>query len=135
MMLMAAMLAGCGTRGPKTVPVDGSITFDGTAEWPTGGELYFLPIQAAEGFPKRPGTAEFDERGRFTVTTFKPDDGLLPGTYQVQVNSWKVRPTERKPQGVSFVPQRFRDPTTSGIEVTVDPKQHICEMSIAVESD
>ena len=97
---------GCGNSDrPKTVPVSGSVTFEGEPpEYP--GALFFAPLEAAEGYPRRGGRALFGTDGRFEATSFEEGDGLVPGTYRVRVESWKEPPSMGRP-GVSYVPKGF----------------------------
>jgi hypothetical protein len=83
------------------VPVSGTVTVGGAAP-PTGGAIYFAPLTVAEGLPRRPGRAEFDASGNYEVTSFEDSDGLVPGTYRVRVECWKVAPTMDKP-GESYL--------------------------------
>lgn len=101
-----SVATGCGNRDrPKTIAVEGLITFDGQApEYP--GALFFAPLEVAEGYPRRPGRALFDLDGTFTATSFDPGDGLVPGTYRVRVESWKKPPAMGSP-GISYVPKGF----------------------------
>jgi hypothetical protein len=112
-------LSGCDT-GPYTVPVRGRVTFDGK-DWPAAGTLYFLPIEAATGFPKRPGLAPFDTTGKFAAQTFISGDGLFPGHYRLHVACWQVPPSMANPAGKSYVPAKFRNPSSAGLEVIVKP--------------
>ena len=57
---LLAVAAGCGSDLPETVKINGKVTFDGQAP-PKAGIVYFLPTEAAAGFPSRPGTGEFDK--------------------------------------------------------------------------
>ena len=93
-----AGVLGCrGGDRPKTAPIHGQIT-DAGSEWPAGGTLYFLPIEPAEGYPRRAATIEFQTDGHFTSpTSFKPGDGVVPGRYTVFVDCWKVKPTSGGP--------------------------------------
>jgi hypothetical protein len=93
------------------------VTFDAGAP-PTTGSLRFAPIAAAEGYPKRGGTAQFDEQGNYAVTTFEGADGLVPGTYRVTVDCWKVAPDMANPSGgESYVAKDFPRPE---ITISVD---------------
>lgn len=79
--------AGCGRQGlPGTVPVEGIVTFGGSA-CPAAGCVYFLPTagQDAAVVKPRAGWARFEEDGHYRVTTLVTNDGLLPGTYEVRV--------------------------------------------------
>ncbi len=100
------MVLGCGNSDrPKTIPVTGSVTFDG--EPPKySGALFFAPIEVVEGYPRRGGRAFFETDGKFEATSFDEGDGLIPGTYRVRIESWKEPPSMGKP-GVSYVPKGF----------------------------
>jgi hypothetical protein len=107
------LIAGCGRRGTETVPVEGRITFGGQA-CPAAGAIYFVPLSVPAGLPRRPGSGAFDKDGRFRVTSFLPDDGLVPGTYSVRIECWRQAPTEMA-RGISYVPANYSPP-----EVTVE---------------
>ena len=105
--------------------VTGTVTFDGAAP-PANGIVYFLPIEVAEGFPRRPASGKFTTDGRFEVTSFEPGDGLAPGTYRVRVECWKQRPKGTQQPGINHVPSTFQldgltiDPSSGPREFNVD---------------
>ncbi len=111
---------GCGKSGAKTTPIAGRITLSGGA-WPKAGSLSFHPLEAPAGLPKIPGSADFLPDGSFTATTFKPNDGLAPGRYRVTVDCWEQRPLDGQPGKNCYVPQQYRDPKTTPIEIAVAP--------------
>lgn len=74
-----------------TVPVSGKVTFDGGPP-PHDGTMSFISVGPSEGLPQRDGNARFGVDGAFSVTSYREGDGLLPGTYQVQVNCYKHDP-------------------------------------------
>lgn len=116
--LCVLVFVGCSNSNrPKTVPVEGVITFDGDPP-EYAGALFFAPIEVAEGYPKRPGRALFELDGEFKVTSFEEGDGLVPGTYRVRVESWKKPPGMGGP-GVSYVPDGFE---AKDLEVRVDER-------------
>jgi hypothetical protein len=118
-----AALAGCGHSGPKLVPVSGRITFAG-GTWPNAGALYFTPVEAAAGFPMRPGSADFGTDGNFTVTSFKPGDGLVPGRYHIGIQCWSTAPVMgSKTAAKSVISEKYRSPATSGLELEVKPDE------------
>jgi hypothetical protein len=88
---------------------------------PAPGILYFTCIEPAEGFPGRPGMATFEEDGSFTVQTFEPGDGLMPGRYAVKAECWKEAPGMGRPRGVSYLPDRYGDLETGGWELEIAP--------------
>lgn len=105
---------GCGGSGVKTINVAGKVTFDG-GPCPASGYVYFSPLSVSEGLPRRPVCAPFDTDGNFTLTSFRPGDGIVPGTYRVRLECWKIRPTDSVP-GVSYIPADFTPP-----DVTIAP--------------
>ena len=112
-------LAGCGPAYPETVPVSGRITLNG-GSWPKAGLLIFAPTEDSVDAPMRPATAQFAADGTFTAaTTYEPDDGLLPGTYQLRVECWEQEPNMEGKPVKSYVPDKYHNAATSGLEVQV----------------
>lgn len=126
------VLVGCGDGTPRPTLVKGRITLNG-GKWPTGGVLYFNPLEGVEGYPRLPGTANFDIDGNFVARTTNPGDGLMPGRYNLRVACWKVIPTMEKPAGVSHLPPKYGDPQLSGLEATVPVDVDVCELSLDVQ--
>lgn len=131
MLISLLALGGCAPSGPKPTRVEGTVSFAG-GKWPAPGMLYFSPIEGVEGFPRVPGTAEFDAEGNFVARTFTPGDGLMPGKYAVHLACWKVVPTMQNPAGVSHLPNKFRNPEASGLQVTVAPDIKVCTVQLQV---
>jgi hypothetical protein len=69
---------GCGDA--KTVKIQGALTLDGKPL--AGAMVTFLPFNEKEG---RAAGGRTDSSGSFHLTTFKTDDGALPGKYRVTV--------------------------------------------------
>jgi hypothetical protein len=98
------LVAGCQPQGPKTVDVSGKITYGG-GPWPKAGKLTFPCIDAAEGYPNRPGSAAFDVDGNFIASSYGVGDGLNPGRYKVHVECWETPPSmDETTAGQSYVP-------------------------------
>lgn len=120
-MLLAALLlaaAGCGSNLPQTVKVAGRVTFDGQPP-PAAGSVLFLPVEAAEGFPLRPGSGAFSANGEFQALTFEPGDGLMPGKYLISIECWDMPPTMQGNPGKSHVPKKYQSPQTSGLSLDI----------------
>ena len=116
-LLVMVLAAGCGDdRG--LVPVAGRVTLDGDA-MPDAGDLTFVPIEVATGYPLRPAKAEFGADGRYAARSFDPGDGLYPGRYQVLVACWRTPPTPDGPPPVSHIPIAYGSRATSLLEVEV----------------
>jgi hypothetical protein len=105
-------LNGCGSGRPKLVKVSGQVFIDGqplAAGVP--GFIQVLP----EG--TRPATGNIDpQTGRFSLTTFEPDDGCVPGTHKVAIILRAMVGTE----SVSLIDEKYADPSSSGLTITVD---------------
>jgi hypothetical protein len=71
------LAAGCGAR---TVPVKGVVTFDGK---PLAHAFVLFIHQEAGG---RDASGTTDAQGAFRLSTFRPNDGALPGSYKVTVH-------------------------------------------------
>ena len=131
-VVLLGPLIGCGDTGLRVVPVNGKVTFAGGPP-PKPGTITFMPIAIAEGLPSRPATALFGEDGSFHVTSFKKNDGLIPGTYHARVDCWKQQPTLNNPitfETYNYVPKNFQpppisvDPNADEVEVVIDvPKK------------
>lgn len=101
------LLGGCGTGLPETIPVTGTVTFDG-GPCPAKGELTFLLIEAPAGGANRPGMARFDKEGNYSAKSFSGAEGLLPGKYQVRVQCTQGQANEVTGAAVkNHVPQDF----------------------------
>jgi hypothetical protein len=108
LILASAPLSGCDSR-PARVPVSGTVTIDG--EPVEHGQIMVVP----EGM--RPAYGNLGPGGKFKLTTFDQDDGVVTGTHKVTVSA-------TEPQGPSaqkwHAPQKYADLTESDVTVTVD---------------
>jgi hypothetical protein len=129
---LCSAVAGCSDNGLPLVPVTGTVTFSGGPP-PKAGTVTFTPVAIEPGLPNRPGNAAFDTDGRFQVTSFKKNDGLIPGTYHAIVSCWQGTPSSSDPSSferLNYVPAAFSpDPVVvsadvGSVEVTIDvPKK------------
>jgi hypothetical protein len=118
LVLLTALLGGCGGSGPY--PVEGRVVWkDGSAAKELeGGQIVFdLPEKqtSARGIIQADGT--------FRLTTNKPNDGALAGDHKVLV--LETRKQLGGPDGINIAPgvmdARFYDPRTSDLQATVKP--------------
>ena len=101
-------ISGCGDNLPKRVPVSGHVFYNGK------------PLESGSLFIQSPGQrssyATLGPGGKFTVTTFTENDGLMLGKHQVaviskeDVNSKTVK---------WFIPKKYSDIITSGLEIDI----------------
>lgn len=105
----AFTVAGCGDGRPSRVPVSGRVVVDG-APVPFG----MIKLSNAES---RAAMGRLDSEGRFSLTCFEVNDGVIPGTHQVEVAA-----TEGIDDRTTrwHAPKKYADKATSGIEVTID---------------
>lgn len=113
---------GCGSSAPHTIPVSGTVTFDGKPL--SKGTISFIPAGDKTEFG-RPATGNIDPQGNYTLSTFKPGDGAVPGKYQVAVVSIANEPSpeemaEKGAQITSTIPAGYNSPMTSGLRATVE---------------
>jgi hypothetical protein len=125
------LLAGCGGRDVQIVPIKGKVTFGGSPP-PKAGKVIFSPVTStAAANPSgpqklsRPGNADFEADGSFSVMTYSPGDGLMPGKYRATVMCFRQTPTLDNYQQVSFVPNDFSQEVdvpsnVSSFEVNID---------------
>jgi hypothetical protein len=76
--LLGVVLIGCGGSG--IAPVRGVVTLEGAPV--AGATVLFMPDGPGGGRPASGFTAS---DGTFRLTTYKPDDGALPGDYRVLI--------------------------------------------------
>ena len=128
MLVLAASLlqfsSGCGDGRGARVPVSGVVTIDG--EPLQHGSITFMPIKIP-GSVTRAGGASLKD-GRFSVSSYTPNDGLLPGKYEVIVNA-----TEAMGETAQrwHAPKKYGNTKTSGLtaEVTKDMEELKFELS------
>ena len=78
-VLAGSACLGCGS-GVTLVPAGGVVQHDGKPM--TGGKVLLLPIEKGNA-----AIGQIQENGSFLLTTFKPEDGAVPGRYRVTVVS------------------------------------------------
>lgn len=142
-------VAGCGSADglPDVVPVRGTVTLDG--EPLPSGDVLYLPTDPAG----RQARGSIDERGRFRLSTLRPNDGALPGEYRIVVlapaeesaedaaarraneNAGRRRRTFGAEEGpASLAPLRYTKPETSGLTDVVDD-DHSGSISLELTSE
>lgn len=87
--MLAGAASGCGDGRPDRIDVSGQVLIDG--EPLTYGVVRFVPRGG------RPAVGRLNEEGRFTLSSYGQNDGVVPGTHRVEVNAaeW-LSGTERK---------------------------------------
>jgi hypothetical protein len=76
-------LTGCAKSSLPTIPVEGTVTWNGTAL--ADAQIAFQPVAAGGKGSARPAVGRIDDRGQYFVSTFANGDGAMPGEYTVVV--------------------------------------------------
>jgi hypothetical protein len=125
-LLAAVALTGCGDSNPRTYPVRGKLVFADGEPVQTGLVEF---RETASGTSAR-GTVAAD--GSFTLTTFAPDDGALPGTHQVTVHQLMLSDQVANPAEHRHgrpVPPRYgslnESPLTAAVAATDEGPQDV----------
>lgn len=121
------MSSGCGNNRPALKKVSGQVLLDGKPL--TTGSIRLAPANM------RPAYGNLDGEGRFTLTTYKLDDGVAYGTHPVAVSSYKISGPDDRQIRQWFVPPKYGDPKSSGLTATIDDdtKELLIELSWGAE--
>lgn len=118
------IVPGCGSPGPVMVPVKGTVTYKSVPL--TSGVVRFNPVDPKQK-DVRAAEGKIGADGAFSLSTFQPGDGALPGDYNVTVTSLPADPNalakDRAKDLQSVVPEKFADPKTSGLKASVKAGQ------------
>jgi len=111
------LMIGCGGGGPETVPVTGTVTYQGKPV--EGAEVAFYPKSG------RAATGKTDAEGRFELMTASPGDGAVVGEYTVVVTKSEMVADPTNPNSPYKIPKpllpaRYAAPATSGLTATVE---------------
>jgi hypothetical protein len=114
-----AVLAGCNSTGPAlppTVPAKGVVKLAGGDPLREGRlELNPKDKDGVEAF------ADLRPDGSFIVTTYKANDGAVPGRYVVTISpyNYAARGGSPKPIAGASLPAKYLEATTSPLEVVI----------------
>lgn len=143
--LLSLLLTGCGdTDWPATAPVSGTVTWNGK------------PIANVHLSFRSPGAPRFgsgttDLAGKYSLTTFQPNDGAIIGEHRVAVRMvatpsseqgplpdfkdtaafMKAAQAAEKPVKNPAVPPRFGSPATTPLRATVKPGDNVIDFDLS----
>lgn len=116
----AGMVAGCDDGKPKRVPVSGIVLIDGNPL--TLGSVRMYPASGG-----RPASGQIGPDGRFSMTTFEPNDGVVVGENKVEIRCVEaVSDTKAK----WHTPQKYATADTSGLTLTIEKPTNDLELSL-----
>ena len=123
MLLLLAVVAGCGGEPFSFVPVTGKITYTDNTLIPAEEIMVRLvplnPVQkGADIAPSATGIVDVKDGTFAGVTSHKYMDGVVPGRYLVMVIALK----DHKPSGA--VPAKYLSAVASPLVIEVTPQKH-----------
>jgi hypothetical protein len=104
----AIVVLGCGDKRPARVPVSGQVLIDGQPL--TSGNIKFVPEGA------RASAGKLDAQGRFTLTCYDGEDGVVPGRHRAQISAMEVISASKVKW---LAPPKYADFRTSGLEFEI----------------
>lgn len=107
--LSLVLVCGCSDNLPHRVPVSGVVLIDG--EPLTRGSIQVIPNG------ERPAGGAIGPDGKFTLSSYERNDGVVTGTHSVSVQATKhLSPRET----LWMTPKKYGNPSTSGLSITVN---------------
>jgi hypothetical protein len=110
-VLAACMLVtvGCSDGRPTRVPVSGTVLIDGKPL--TKGSIQVIPTG------QRPAGGSIGPDGRFMLSCYEINDGVVPGTHAVTVQATE-HISERETRWLT--PKKYGNAQSSGLTVTIE---------------
>jgi hypothetical protein len=122
------LFGGCGSRGPKPIPIRGEVLHKGASlKNVPQGLVRYIPKSPDSG---RQASGRIQPDGTFVLTTFQQADGVMPGDYNIIVSAYSSEPPSRQEIEASggrisgprlMIPEKYTDPQKSGLSDVVDP--------------
>ena len=103
---------GLALPSPKLVKVEGIVTLDGKPL--AGAQVMFVPDEGKDG---RPASGFANAKGDFEMGTVNPDDGIVPGQYQVVV-FYPASAKESKSRPA--IPNKYTNPEETPLRCKVE---------------
>lgn len=120
--------AGCNqSNDPKTYPVSGKVSYRGKPV--VSGIVLLTPAESGHA-----ATGNLGSDGTFRLTTFKKDDGAVPGKYYVAVQAFPAEGAGLP--GAEFagktppVPLKYMSPSSSGLTVEIKASENQLEFPL-----
>jgi len=118
MMVALTLMSGC-KRNPRVVPVTGKVLYNGKP-LPFGSVMF----QPAQG---QAAVGDIRPDGTFTLSSYAPDDGAVPGEHKVSVRCFENQRPDAPPPanpgevqlGDTLIPLHYTRFGQSGLTVTV----------------
>lgn len=121
--VVCVLTLGCGPKFPKTAIVRGKVTYKGKPV--PNGTVNFIP---GGGTNAKDAQGEIQPDGTYSLTSFRPGDGAIPGNYTVMIIAMQDQanrlPEDRSPLPPPIVPIKYTSLATSDLKATVEDKEN-----------
>jgi hypothetical protein len=127
LVVALALLAGCERQRPPlpaTVPAKGTIYLPGGQPLRAGRVILVPKSNQKIGRVVVEAFGDVED-GKFTLTTYQPGDGAVPGEYVATVSPFNYRSKTGSPvrlPNAKEIPQRYQDEATSDWAVEITPE-------------
>ena len=118
LVLLTLPVAGC---GKKTYPVEGKVILKGETAPSKDLRGYTISLESVGIQPPVSATGEVRADGTFRLSTFKEDDGAVPGKHRVAIS---FLDEDRGPRPKRHIAPRYARFETSGLEVEIKPQNN-----------
>jgi hypothetical protein len=109
-VVLLAVILGCGTGTPKTVPVSGKVTLD--TQPLANADVSFFPTNVEKGKMAVEASGKTDAEGNYSLKLNKGGTpGVPPGNYKVRVSVFDRGEGTRPPRGQLILPKYNRETT------------------------
>jgi hypothetical protein len=120
-LTLAALCPACSSGRKPVHPARGQVLVKGRPA--TRAQITFHPVDETGPAIVRP-VGSVDDKGNFTLTSYKEGDGAPEGEYRVTVQ-WFLATRTGHPGGddtvaVNYLPERYGRADTSGLRVTIN---------------
>ena len=116
---------GCGQRGIRTYPIQGTLKYRGTEETVSGARVEMRPVDPIDKQHRVTTVGIVQDDGAIEFTTFQPGDGAIEGKHQVILREPPM------PRGWDFderggppppkIPRKYKSYSSSGLTLDVTP--------------
>ncbi len=106
---------------PSTISVTGVVTYQGKPV--PDAQVMFYPVQG-----RKPASGKADASGKFQLSTFGKNDGVIPGEHKVTVIAY-----DSTSEGLamdSVIPEKYTSQTSSPLTINVSEGQEEIKLDL-----
>jgi hypothetical protein len=131
-LLAAVLLVGCSSSRGPTLPT--AVEAKGRILLPSGQPLDGGRVELKPtGSPGVEAFADIEPNGTFTLMTYQPGDGAIPGSYKLTISPYNYRSKTGSPTKIpnaASIPQRYLDAGKSDVTVEIKPSGNTLELRL-----